>query len=67
MKMEEIRQAWNHYKNMKVLAVLAGGKWTYTPIDPGKTMGRIEGTRAEMRDARMVYEFPEFLEKIWKK
>ncbi len=67
MTMEEIKRAWGEYKKTKVLAVLSGGKWTYTVMEPGKSTGRIEGTRAEMRDARMVYEFPEFLEKIWKR
>ena len=62
--LEEIKDAWQAYRTLQALAVLEGGKWRFEVL-AGQVIRQIEGTRAERRWVRDIYQFPEFLEKVW--
>jgi hypothetical protein len=60
MTLEEIKAAWEKYKNHKVMRVLKNGKWE---IALPTNHGLIDGTKAQRVYIKEIMEFPEYLEK----
>lgn len=61
----ELREAWSSYEKAQVLRVLVGGKWETRPLNTGHT--NIEATQAMVKDICAIMDFPDYLEKLWKK
>ncbi len=63
---EDIKDAWEKFKNQQVLRYSKGGVKYLVDLD-GKRFPSIEGAiRPEIMTADKAYSFPEFLEQKWK-
>lgn len=63
--LSDIKTAWKSYQEAKCLCVLKNGAWGKRVLKSIERIGKIEGTRAEVRDLKSIMGFPEYMEKEW--
>ena len=62
----DIEAAWKSYTTVQVLRVLSQGKW-HTEVMDGRPRGNFDGTQAQIKFMKDVFDFPEYLDKLWTK